>query len=156
MRPSGSQMKLILTPPEDVLQSLEIFLIITTKGEGGSSGQRPGVLLNILYAQDHPPQQGIIWPRRVHSAKLEKFWIRWYMWNCFVNLKDSNSTNVYYVSGIVLQTRCSYFKPNAQRWGPKIQGASINPKGLNLFFWPSNALPSAFNIAFSAKDVLLA
>lgn len=80
MRIGGPQMKLILTLQRMFLQSLEIFLVITTKGEeGGSSGQRPGILLNILYAWDQPPPQRIIWPRRVNSAKLEKFWMRWYM-----------------------------------------------------------------------------
>ena len=56
---SGSEPAEIL-PPGDTSQRLETFLIITMGGEVellASSGQRPGIWLTALGAQDSPPQR---------------------------------------------------------------------------------------------------
>ena len=49
-------------PPGDIWQCLATFLVVTPgRGLEASSGQRPGMLLNILQCTRQRLQQGIIW-----------------------------------------------------------------------------------------------
>ena len=43
-------------------ESLQIFLVVTTKKVLGSIGKRSGMLLNILQYTGHSPTTKILWP----------------------------------------------------------------------------------------------
>ena len=69
--PGGAQPETILSPPEDVWQRLEIFLVVTT-GEGdatGINGSRPRMLLNVQQGTCGPATRNHPAPN-VSSAKV--------------------------------------------------------------------------------------